>query len=248
MEQNPLNYLSINDVLADVQVILQDEDNHMLTPGFYKAQVKLALNELGFDYPFVEAAPVDVELPDDLIVTMPAGCYNLKQLFVFTGTPDSITYSERVYWKKGMHTQGKNTGYTADTKPYLFNDPFCSVDAADYSIYFFTIHNGTIYLSDSCQNYDYVRMIFDGIPSRNLSEVRMVPPEVRKAVVDWVTVRCAGALKMKDARYRVIQMDAERSLDEYGLNGSWHEAQQRIVRLDKKMLKDVIEYNSKLGE
>lgn len=96
MEQNPLNYLSINDILADCLMVLDDESQAKLTPGYYRAQVKLALNELGFDYQFVSVT-TDIILPDNLIVPMPAGCFDLRQIFIFTGTPEKITYSERVY-------------------------------------------------------------------------------------------------------------------------------------------------------
>lgn len=247
MDINYLNLLSINNVLADVTVILNDEDNKLLTPGYYKAQVKLALDELGFDISFL-SVPLDIPMPVDLIVPMPIGCFNLKQIHIYTGTPMDVQYETNVFWKKGRQTKGKDTGYTADSHAYNLTDPFFKVIRDDWSVYFFTVNNGSIYLSDSCEGFDYVKLVYDGIPSKNLSEVRMIPPECRKAIVDWVTDKCAGALKMRDARYRIIQIDAQRSLDEYGLNGSWHLAQQRLVRLDHKQLKDSIEYNSKLNE
>jgi hypothetical protein len=167
--------------------------------------VRNALDELGIDYGFVPVVD-DVELPDDHVVPMPAGAYNLKQAFVYNGTPTDIGYMEKVYYKKGGLTAGYDTGYTANVKPYMYMDPYCQVDVSDYSLYFFTINNGNIYLSDACSGFDYVRFVYDGLPSRNLSDVRMVPVEVRKAVVDWTTARCAGALKMRDARYRVFRL------------------------------------------
>jgi hypothetical protein len=92
-----------------------------------------------------------------------------------------------------------------------------------------------------------VRLTYSGIPSRKLDTIKMVPPECRKAVLDWVTVRCARSLKMRDARYRIIESDASRELDEYGFTGSWHEAKMRLIKLDTKKLRDVILYNSRLN-
>jgi hypothetical protein len=247
MDINPLNLLSIGNILADVLVILDDQDQSQLTPGYYKAQVKLALDELGMDYSFL-SVPLDVPMPSDLIIPMPVGCFNLKQIQVYIGTPTEVGYTTNVFWKKGRQTAGKNTGYTADSHGFNVTDPFFKVIEDDYSTYYFTVNNGSIYLSDSCESFDYVKLVYDGIPSKNLSEVRMIPPECRAAIVDWVTDRCAGSLKMRDARYRIIQIDAQRHLDEFGLNGSWHLAQDRLVRLDKKQLKDSIEYLSKLPE
>ena len=99
MEINPQNLLSVQEVLADVMVIMDDESNDKLTPGFYKAQVKYALDELGFDVSF---SPVtdDYPMSVDLMLDMPKGCYNLRRIHLFTGTPDNVGYVENVYWKK----------------------------------------------------------------------------------------------------------------------------------------------------
>ena len=246
MDQNPNNYYSIKDVLADVQVILADEDNKMLTPGFYNAQVKLSLDEIGFDIDFLPQTS-DVLITSDLMVDMPIGCFNLKDIQIYTGTPDLVRYVETVYWRKGVQTRGKDTGVTANLNQWNTSDPFYRV-AVDYgSKYYFSVQNGIIRLSDDCSAYDYVRLTYSGIPSMNLDVVKMIPPECRKAISEWVTVRCAGALMMRDARYRIVKLDAERSLEEYGLNGSWHEAKMRLTRLDSKKLRDVILYNSRLN-
>lgn len=246
MEQNINNYLSINNILADCLVILNDETQKLLTPGFYRAQVKSGLDELGFDISFLPVT-TDYEIPDNLIVDIPKGCFNLRQIHVYSGTPDAVEYVENVYWKKGRHTRGAGTGMTADVHHYNVTDPFIQVSIDEYSMYYFTVQNGRIYLSDACSVYDYVRLTFDGIPSMNLDDVRLVPREVRKALVLWVTEKCAGALKSRDPRYRAIQADAATQLDEYGLSGAWHEAKMRLRRLDKKQMKDIIEYNSKLN-
>lgn len=246
MDQNPQNYFSIKEVLADVQVILNDEDNRFLTPGFYNAQVKYSLDELGFDIDFLPQTS-DVALSPDLMLDMPIGCFNLKDIQIYTGTPDNVGYVETVYWRKGVQTRGKDTGVTANLNQWNTSDPFYRV-AIDYdSKYYFSVQNGIIRLSDDCSSYDYVRLTYSGIPSKKLDTVKMVPPECRKAVSEWVTVRCAGALKMRDARYRIIESDAKRDLDEYGMGGSWHEAKMRLVKLDTKKLRDVILYNSRLN-
>jgi hypothetical protein len=246
MDQNLQNYISINNVLADILVILDDESQSKLTPGFYIAAVKNCLDDLGFESPFHEVV-TDTLMPADLILDMPVGCYNLKQINIFTGTPDDIQYSENVYWKKRAKTQGKDTGFTSDVHHYNVSDPFFRVAINEYSLYYFSIQNGQMYLSDACQYFEYVRTVYDGMASKNLTTVAMIPPEVRKAVVLWVTEKCAGALKMRDNRYRTIQIDSAAQLDEYGLNGAWHQAKTRITRLDSKKLRDAILYRMKMN-
>lgn len=245
MQINPNNLYSAQEVLADVLVIMDDEDNKLLTPGFYKAQVKYALDELGFDISFLTVTK-DYPMPVDLILDMPLGCFNLRLIHIYNGTPDSVGYVENVYWKKEATSRGKNTGFTANVTGWNITDPFCRAEVYSGSLYYFTIQNGIIRLSDACSSYPYARLTFDGLPSKNWSDVKMVPPEVRKAVTDWVTVRCAGAIKSRDQKYRVVQADAAGQLDEYGLNGSWHEAKMRLLKLDRKMFKDTVLYNSNL--
>jgi hypothetical protein len=246
MEINPQNLYAVQEVLADVQVIMDDEDNSKLTPGYYKAQVKYALDELGFDISFLPVTQ-DVPMPFDLMLDMPAGCFNLQKVHLFNGTPDNVGYTEKVYWKKGAYTRGKGTGFTSDVTGFNTTDPFCRAEVNSGSLYYFSIQNGIIRLSDACQAYPYVRLVFDGMPSKTWSDVKMVPPEVRKAVTDWSTVRCARALKSRDPKYRQVEADATGALDEFGYNGSWHEAKQRLLKLDKKMLNDAILYNARLN-
>jgi len=242
---NPDNFLSIQEVLADVLVATDDEEQSKLTPGFYRAQVKYGMDELGFEVMFLPQV-IDVEMPFDLKVSMPKGCYNLTGLHIYTGTPDNVGYVENVYWKRGMQTRGKGTGYTANVTAYNVTDPFLRIKVHNSGKYFFGVQNGIISLSDACEGFDYIRMTFDGIPSRNLDEVKMVPPEVRKALVLWVTEKCASMLKSRDNKYRYVQIDAASQLDEYGFNGAWHEAKKRLRSLDKKLFRDQVLYNSSL--
>jgi hypothetical protein len=245
MDINPQNLLSIQEVLADVMVIMDDEDNRKLTPGFYNAQVKYALDELGFDISFLPVTN-DYEIPEDLILEMPKGCFNLNSIHIFTGTPDSVGYQENVYWKKGAQTRGKETGMTSNVRGWNITDPFFRVNVSEWSLYYFSVQNGLMRLSDACSAFDYARLNYDGIPSKNLDVVKMIPPECRKAIVLWVTDKCAASLKLRDNKYRAVQVDAVAQLDEYGFNGAWHEAQMRLVRLDRKKFKDSILYNSNL--
>jgi hypothetical protein len=246
MDQNLNNYFSINEVLADVQMILADEENKFLTPGYYRSQVKYSLDELGFSVDFLPVTD-DSLIPSDLMVDMPVGCFNLQAITIYTGTPNAVGYCETVYWRKGVQTRGSGTGETAGVNTWNTTDPFFRVHVWDQGLYYFSVQNGIIRLSDACKNFPYIRLTYSGIPSKNLSVVKMVPPECRKAIVEWVTARCAGALKLKDGRYRTLAVDAERALDEYGFNGSWHEAKQRLLKLDTKKLKDTILYNARLN-
>jgi hypothetical protein len=247
MDINYNNLCSCKEVLADVQMILNDEEANLLTSGFYLAKVRDGLDELSFDISFLPVT-VDIPLTVNLHVPMPAGVFDLQSINIFTGTPTDVQYTETVYWRKGVQSLGYNTGSIARINPSNSTDPFnYRSHVGEQSLYYFSVQNGIIRLSDACKSFDYVRLTYNGLPSANLTNIRMIPPEVKEALTLWVTERCAGALKMKDNKYRIIQTDAAIRLDEYGLSGAWHLAQMRLVRLDKKKLLDAVEYNSKMN-
>jgi len=62
----------------------------------------------------------------------------------------------------------------------------------------------------------------------------------------WVVEKAAKALKAHNPEYRLIQIDSANQLYEYGYNVAWHEAKTRLRNLDKKMLRDWLEYSSKM--
>ena len=245
---NENSYISISEVLADVLVHLQDEAMRKLTPGFYRAQVRYGIDDLGFDTVFQEGPPLDVPIPANNIVTFPSSAYRIKNVHIYTGSPDNIGYVQNLYWKKGARTEGFEKGYTANNHPGNYSDIyFTSPTWGDTDIvYYFSYVHGNLYLSDPCTSYDYIRIIYDGIPSGILDEAKMIPPEVRKAMVLWVVEKCAGMLKYKDAAYRTIQMDAAAQLREYSMDGAWHQAKMRLKFLGRKVMRDVLEYNCRM--
>jgi hypothetical protein len=244
---NENNFLSINEVLADALVALDDEEQRMLTPGFYRAQVRNAMDELGFDTVFTER-DMDVPIPSNNIVVFPQNAYRIKDVLIYTGSPDNVQYVQPVYWKKGARTEGYGKGYVANNHPGNHSDNYFSSNPAwgDNDInYFFSFVQGNIYLSDPCTTYDYVKVVFDGIASGTLDDTKMVPPEVRDAVMLWVIERCASMLKVKDAKYRTVQLDAAAQLDVNGFDGAWQKAIRRIKYQGKKIRKDIAEYNNR---
>lgn len=243
---NDNSFISINEVLADVLVALNDEDTRKLTAGFYRAQVRNGIDELGFDTVFSEGS-TDVLIPADHIVPMPASAYRIKNLYVYTGEPEDIGYVQNVYWKKNARTAGFEKGYTANNHPASYSDLYYKSPMWGSSdiAYFYSYVNGNVYLSDPCTDYDYCRIIYDGIPTGELLDAALVPPEVRAAIVLWVIEKCAGFLKIKDLAYRTVQLDAASQLDEFGFNGAWATAKRRIKYLGKKVLRDTADYNNR---
>lgn len=242
---NEHNFISINEILADVTLGLNDREERKLSHGFYVAQVRYAIDELGFSTVFLEGH-TDVQIPANHIIPTPSNAYRIKSLHVFTGDPNNITSMENVYWKKGARNSGgKDAGFTANYYPGMADIYFGSLPCVLDSVYWFIYNNGNIILSDGCSSFDYLRIVYSGIPSGTLDDMAMIPPEVRKAIVLWVTEKCAGFLKATFPEYRTIQLDAAAQLDEYGFNGAWNEAKGRIKYLGKKIWNDIMNYNNR---
>ncbi len=255
--------ISIQEIIADVTLDLDDKEMHKLTPGWYRKQVKRAMDELSFDVPFLKIVR-DFVMPDDMKIPVPKGFYNIDKIHIFSGTPDNIGYVENVYWIKGFETRGgvireneyTDAGYTANNHEHNITDPFFKVSILRQSprnAYYFNVRNGIIYLSSACSGYDYVRIVGTGVASSELDidKIKIVPPMAFEAITLWVVERGARALKStdnRDRRYRTIQTDASVQLDKTGYNGLWHEAKTRLRKLDTKMWRDMIEYNSKMTE
>ena len=242
MEVSVDNYLSINEIIADVLPQVNDEEMRIRSYGFYKSLVKRALDELGFETFFLEVVK-DIDKPDNLIIDIPAGCFNLKQIHGIVGTSDDIKGVANIYWKKGMRKRGKNMGTTADVMPNTSGqETFYDSDLSGTNAHYFTIQNGKIFLSDSCDVFDLFRLTFSGIPSKNLEEAKIVPPYVREAVILFTVNRAAAAMRFESNFYRSLWVDTTQILDEYGFNGAWQKAKIRLKEMDTKIRKDIQKY------
>jgi len=138
MDQNPKNFISINEVLSNVMMILNDEDNGKLSPGYYIAQVHDGIDELGFDIDFIPQTE-DIKISSDLMIDVPDSCFNLKDIQIYKGTPDLVGYVETCYWRKGVQTRGKGTGVTANVNSFSRSDPFFRCNVWENQLYYFSV-------------------------------------------------------------------------------------------------------------
>ncbi len=245
---NPNSFISIQEVMSTVLVALNDEETRLLSTGFYRGQIKDAIDAIGFMYPFVEGQ-IDRPIPTNHIVSFPDSAYRIKHVYIYTGSPDDIGYVQTLYHKKNARGEGYGKGYTSDNHPGNYSDPHFGganpVWGSSDIAYFFSYVNGNIMLSDPCVSYDYTRIIYDGIVSGILDEQKLIPPEARDAIELRTIDRCAGFLKLRDSAYRTVQLDAAEKLDEFGENGAWAEARRRLKYLGKKIMKDTLEFNAR---
>lgn len=98
MSSSPTSdFISIEEILADVTQRVGDESTRKISEGSYKRFVKKALNELNFETRFDERYE-DILLPSNLRLFIPSGCWNIIDIFVWNGTINKTeTITEDIY-------------------------------------------------------------------------------------------------------------------------------------------------------
>ena len=243
---------TIESILADVTQRVGDERTRQITIGSYRRFVKKALDELNFET-FFDNRFQDILLPSNLKLFIPSGCWNIQDIFVWNGTLNdndsdccTITSSARVYTKDKFRTNGKLKGYTSPNKPGNY-DSFYHGFSTDASIHFYSIQNGLINFSDSCANYKYARLIYNGIAS-DVDKTKIIPPFIREAVILYATCEAFAVLKQRDKAFRIDYMDTRNELYlPKGRTSSsvWEESKYRLKRMDSKYQSDLNEYLSR---
>lgn len=240
MEFSHLDLLSPQMILADVLEELQDSEQSLFTPGWYTSQVQQALEELGFDT-FFETQEQIVDIPDSMKVYIPKGCFNLKEIYLVTMDDCcTITGSQNVYWKDRFRTNGYGNGYTARNQ-YGLNDAFVQGYNPPTDLYWFNVVNGIIHLSDSCNTYSKLKIIYNGVMG-TIGETPYIPRIFRQAVKGWVADAAYKSLKARDQRKYTPLWRDNHQITFAPYTGTWDVAKQRAAGLDAKMLSDLKEY------
>lgn len=180
--------------------------NNGFTKGHYEMLIYNALEELAFDTKF----PV---LTDDIInwykpgtesaVDLPDGNFSMEEVYVYNGSSFVIENSCRVYWKKRFNTSNKRQGYTARRKSDHNHFHGQGYSGSGYTTGLWgNIQNGRLMLSDGCQSFDNLRLVYNGIQGC-LGETPFVPIFLQEAVIDWVSESILRVRKLKEPSMRV---------------------------------------------
>lgn len=242
--------ITVEEILADVLPAVNDEEIKNFTKGWYTRQVKTGLDNLNYTAPFLETF-IDVDITSNLIIPVPSGVWDLRDLFIWNGSTGCdtcvITEAIRLFHKRNYHTLGYDYSYTSrhmsHSSDYLLPAPY----SEDSTTYFYNTHLGNIVLSDACISYEKLRIVYNGVP-KSLNTVKFIPPFCREALSAFVVEKAFSALKAKDpAKYRGLWADAKQDL--YEMRGTepskWDRAQAMLKSIDRKAFNDLSEY---LGE
>ena len=251
------NMITPNEILADVLMYFQDESYFLFTKGYYISQMQQALQEISLDTLF-QTVTKDIAIGGRLRIPIPEGCYNLREIYVYSGDGCNIENLHNVFWKRRYQTNGDGNGYTSENNEQNSNDPFFpnfnsdifnGTNNIDNDLYYFNVINGDIHLSQSCVDYDTLRVVFNGLMTK-MGDVPSIPVLFREAVKQWTIVNCLQKLRARgDDKYKVWR---DLYKEEYQVlttpfEGTWDKAKMRAERLDIKKLRDMKEYLSSIN-
>lgn len=231
------SYLSINEILADVLRITNDEDMRTMNIGWYKRQVKIALDELNYRTHF-DIRYMDYDIPENNQIKIDKGMWNMIDIYVYNGDCFNINTSHRVHHKDNF-IKGSGSGYTARVKTDQY-DYYNRGFGDDASMLFYNVQNGVIYLSDFISNYEKIRIVYNGTASTS-DDVKIIPPFIREAVIGYVCVQFFKTQMVKSpnasSHYKTFHNDL------YGQKSrcelcTWDEAKYMLNRMDSKQRAD----------
>jgi len=269
------NFVTPDQILADVLKFVDDEDFRLNTRGFYVSQMQQALQELAYDTFFDERTQA-FDVPADLKLEMPEGAFNIRQMYLFNGTKCNIKTAQNVYWSRNYITDGK--GFVKRDRGNLNrNDPFYAprertrdkhlddaLDGAPFNnsrqitsggsnvsqLFFYGIQSGLIMLSPSCTKFEKILIVFNGTGGK-IGDIPCIPQYLREAVKHFVidvALLIAMAKREDVNRWIRLQQLNERKLKgtRREEEGSWYKAEYRVKSMDSKAQEDLKEYLSRL--
>jgi hypothetical protein len=208
-------YITPEIILSTVQGMVGDTKGLLLPKGVYISAVQKALEDLSLES-FFAVKHESFDFPNDtLTLEMPRGCFNIKNIYLFSGSECIIGQSRKVYWKRNYYTQGN--GYVANDKVNNVPDPFFGSHGQGFrsrqpnginnhlggtvngdigNLLYYNIQMGDIMFSSSCRGKGNRIMIEYNHTFTDIGDAPIIPIIFRAYVEDYV---CEYVLRMMGA-------------------------------------------------
>ncbi len=258
MNTSAQNFVTVDEILADVLKLVDDERYEVNTKGHYTSQIQQALEGLAFDT-FFQTLRDDFDFPvDNLTLPMPLGSFNIKHVYLYNGDKCEVSRSQKVWYKTNYFTKGN--GYFADNKgnnmdPFIENSrsnryqslyPGHQVRSSADNTFYYNTENGMIMFGSACRIYSKVHIVYNGTGC-DIGSIPIIPLFLREAVNDFVTEFTLRIKMAKDPRtWTTLWQIYDKRLNrdqQYGLGqGSWYRAEQRVKNMSTAERSDLLEY------
>lgn len=256
---NTGSYISGNIILSKASIMVGDRENNALPTGFYYALIQQAFEKLALNT-FFDEKRQNIPLDGGLVYPLPTDCFNVKDVYIFTGTICDITSSRKVWWKRNYYTQG--VGYIANDKGRNYRDPFYSTHETGIHNYgnqltvrdggigvnnalFYNLQMGNIMLSSSClgagQNL-HIHYNGTGCP---IGEAPIIPIYLREAMEDYVITEALLARMANDVgdirKWQSLYQTYNVKLNT-PYTGSWARAEISVLSMNSSQRSELAEY------
>jgi len=269
MEFSPKEMLTPNDILSEVLMYTGEQRYENVTKGFIVSQMNKCLKALSYHTFFTETH-MHFDLNDKRLIDIPAGVFNIKEVYLFNGDQCHIgENTANVYWKRNYFAPTGNGSVSRNKGNDGSNgkDPFYSSQSSYSSIarggsgisqpgttlsnttFFYGESNGTLMFSPNCSTYSKVMIKFSGIWQFD-DKTPTIPAVTQEVLVDWCTEAVFRAKVLVNPQlFRTIHKDAEMRLGykPESFYGSWYKAKTLLTKMGGKKKEDLKEYLSRLN-
>jgi hypothetical protein len=257
-------YVKPSDIIFMASAMVGDRERKIMPKGFYFSLIQEAIEGLALDTFFQELRHDDVFPNDTLTISLPPGCFNLKNVYIFTSDKCTIETSKKVWWKNNYYTKG--SGFIANDKgAFNENDPFYAghsfrqrsnamirEQGTVNNRLFYNIQMGNIMFSASCRGEgNKIHFHYNGTGAgMAIEDEPIIPVFLRRAVEDYTIEAACRFLMANDKTnfklYQALQGQySERLNDPY--EGSWAKAELAVKSMNSSQRDELAEYLSRGG-
>jgi len=240
------NYLPVGQIITDAAMELNDEEFRRLTRPFYLAAAQRGMSKMLKEV-FGDERYWNTTIPQNGIVQLPKGVNGLKGAWLYNGDACNVSKSTPLFIKKNMHKLGgegyiaNNTWHNHDPLQYSFG-----VQNEPHHTYFAGYINGELHLSQTCQSFQRIHILYYGTGEDCVGEDFDVPEWMREALIDFVIHRGALRLEREDPQFLARVIDRKQN-ELKAPNGSWTQAKFIFKRMDPKTRYDTIAMMHRFG-
>lgn len=257
---NTNNYVAPEILLSKAAIMVGDREFKNLPVGFYHALIQQAFEKLAL-HTFFDEKRANIPLDGGLVYSLPVDCFNVKDVYIFTGTICEIAASRKVWWKRNYFTEG--VGYIANDTGRNFRDPFYnrhdnwnSKNAIEHlpgrqngigvnNELFYNFQMGNIMLSSSClaagQNL-HIHYNGTGCP---IGEAPIIPIYLREVMEDYVITEALLARMANDTgdirKWQSLYQTHSVKLNT-PYTGSWDRAELIVKSMNSSQRESLKEY------
>lgn len=256
------NFVKVESILSNASAFAGDRTYSVIPKGFYISLISEAFREFNLDS-FFSISRKDFDMPSEtLTITLPDDCFNVKEIYVYSGDACTISNSKKVWWKKDYYTKG--SGYFAKNKgnngrdPYYMNSSLPNDDKSLIrvndgghvnSVLYYNIQMGKLMLSSSCISAgEKVHVVYNSVGG-DVTEAPIIPSFCKTAIEDFV-IEAALRFRMANEpsmirNWQALHQMYYMKLNKEGMNGSWFSAVMRVRNLNDAQKNDLGNYYGK---